>query len=134
MGQADIKKALISYLQNLSLSVPMNYPNMVAENLTPPYGDVNIIINDPTAVTMGSDGEDEHRGFMQISLFTEINSGDGESYAFSDTIRSHFKAGFGCEYGDQKVTFINSGAGNGSRQDAKYFTPITIYWYARTRR
>lgn len=134
MGQSDIKQALITYLKSKNLTVPFNYPNMTASNTTPPYGDISFVFDDPSVATLGSEGEDNIRGFMQISLYTPINKGDGAAIAFSDIIRSHFKAGFGCVHGDQKVTFINSGGANGRTVDGKYFTPITIYWYARTRR
>jgi hypothetical protein len=134
VGQNDIKKALIKYLKDLSLPIPLNYPNTVASHTTPPYGDVSVVFSDPKVATLGDQGEDDIRGFMQISLYTPLSKGDEASLAYTDTIRANFKAGFGCAYGDQKVTFINSGGGNGNSQTGKYFTPITIYWYARTRR
>lgn len=129
--QSEIKSALVSYLEGLSLSIPFNYPN-IRQNKSIPAGDVTIHFNEPTVVTLGIDGEDNHDGFMQILLKYPVGEGDGPLVAMSDTIRQAFLAGTSCAFGDQTVTIINCGLGTFDNWDSKFVCPITITWYART--
>ncbi len=131
--QSEIKSALVSYLESLSLGIPLNYPNM-EQDTSVPAGDVTIHFNEPEVVTLGQGGEDEHRGFMQILLKYPVGEGDGALMAMADTIRQAFLAGQSCSYGSQTVTIINCGLGTFDNWNSKFVCPITITWYARTRR
>lgn len=135
MGQGDIKKALTSYLIGLNLGIQLNFPNKTSKDPSGlPSGDVTFHFTNPSVATLGDSGDDNHVGFMQILLKYPLDTGDGAIMEMADGIRSNFKAGRVCQYGDQKVTFSSCGIGNFDTLDGKFVNPITINWYARTRR
>ena len=132
MSQYEIKKALVTKL--LSLTLPaLNYDNLASTEVVP-FVDVFIFFSQPSVATLGADGEDGQSGFLQLTLNMPIDDGDGATFALYETIAQEFKAGSKCLFGDQQVTISNCGKGSGITQDGKYITPITINWYARTRR
>lgn len=131
--QSEIKSALVSYLEGLGLGIDLNYPNFEVKSGIP-AGDVSIHFNEPEVVTLGQGGEDNHTGFMQILLKYPVGEGDGALMAMADTIRQAFLAGQSCSYGSQVVTIINCGLGTFDIWNSKFVCPITITWYARTRR
>lgn len=131
MGQSDIKSALVSHLESIGASITFNYPNL-KQSTEIPCGDVSFHFNQPEVVTLGSGGEDNHDGFMQILLKYPVGQGDGAILAMADQIRQEFLAGQKCQYGDQVVTIINCGIGLFDTWDSKFVCPITINWYSRT--
>lgn len=135
MAQSDIKKALAQKLQDLSLGIQLNYPNVKTKDPNKaPAGDVTFIFNQPSVATLGEGGEDNHDGFVQILLKYPLGKGDKDIMGMADTIRNGLTAGTKCLYGSQQVTIQNCGVGIFDELDGKYVTPITINWYARTRR
>ncbi len=134
MSQTDIKKALVTALKAVDLnSLPLNFDNMTSSEVVP-YGDVYLFFTQPDVATLGADGEDAQAGYLQINLNMPIDEGDSATFILSDTLAAEFKAGSRCFFGDQQVTIMNCGKGSGMTRDGKYITPITINWYARTRR
>lgn len=135
MGQGDIKKALATRLTSLGLGIQLNMPNVEVKdpNVTP-SADVSFIFNQPSVATLGDSGDDNHDGFMQILLKYPMGKGDKDIMTMADTIRSGFTAGTKCLYGDQEVTILNCGIGIFDIYESKFVNPITINWYARTRR
>ena len=135
MAQFDIRKALAAKLESLSLGIQLNYPNVKSKDPNKaPAGDVTFIFNQPSAATLGEGGEDNHDGFVQVLLKYPLGKGDKAIMEMADTIRNALTAGTKCQYGSQEVTIQNCGVGVFDELDGKYVTPITINWYARTRR
>lgn len=136
MGQNDIRKALYKHLIDAGLSLPLGFPNSkFTEPTEGPCGLVTLTFNQPSVATIGDSGEDNHDGFLQVLLKYPTNEGDNAIMAMADTLRPVFKAGTRCVYNDQVVNIVSCGV-NGTPQihDAKLVLPITINWYARTRR
>lgn len=135
MGQLDIEKALITKLESLNLGIELFYENY---KVTPPnkqpYAIVNVSHDQPFVATIGDGGEDNHDGFLQILLKYPLGKGAGDAKEMADTICSQFKAGVYCTHLDQSVIIRNSGIGPAFDSDSRYTLPITVNWYARTRR
>lgn len=135
MSQANIIKALRTQLEGLALGIKLNYPNLLEEDPNgAPSGDVTFHFNQPYVATLGDGGDDNHDGFMQILLKYPTGKGDGAILGMADTISAGFKAGTKCLYGDQSVIIRSCGVGNFGHLDGKFVVPLTIVWYARTRR
>lgn len=135
MSQFNIVKALRTQLESLSLGIPLQYPNFKEEDPNAaPAGSVTFHFNQPSVATLGESGDDNHDGFMQILLKYPVGKGDKAIMEMADTIRQGFVAGFKCQYGSQTVTILSCGVGLFDHLDDKFVTPITINWYARTRR
>lgn len=135
MSQSGIRKALVAGLEALSLGIPLNYPNMPAKTpLDAPCGDVSFVFNNPEVFTLGENGEDLHTGFCQVLLKYPSGTGDSALLQKADLIREGFSAGSRKFYMTQEVVIENCGMGDYDTLDGKFVCPITIYWYAKTRR
>ncbi len=135
MSQVMIRKALIKAISELPLGIKMSYPNTPA--LTPTEdasGDVAIVWNKPEVFTLGDQGEDLHSGFMQVLLKFPQGKGDLPLLEASDLLRENFKAGQRKWYLTQEVVIVSCGVGQPNQLDGKFVSPVTIYWYAKTRR
>lgn len=135
MSQASIRKALVAALEPLPLGIPLNYPNNPAKTATDgSCGDVTFVWNNPEVYTLGENGEDMHSGFMQVLLKYPVGKGDSAIGIAADLIREGFSAGSRKFYLTQEVVIVNCGRGNYDTLDGKFVCPVTIYWYAKTRR
>lgn len=133
MGQFDIEKALISYLESLPLGLPLYYEN---DRRKPPnqgnYALVNVVHQQPSVATLGEGGEDNHEGFLQILLKYPMGEGAGEAKQKAQDIAGFFTAGVKAEYLTQSVTIRTCGIQPSFESSSRYTLPITITWYART--
>jgi hypothetical protein len=135
IGQSGIRKALVEALEALSLGIPLNYPNTPVKTATDgSCGDVSFVWNRPEVFTLGDNGEDMHTGFCQVLLKFPSGKGDSALLAKADLIREGFSAGSRKFYMTQEVVIENCGMGDYDTLDGKFVCPITIYWYAKTRR
>lgn len=133
MGQSKIRKALIAKLVELDLDLDLSFPNTKTEYKVP-YGDVSIVFNQPEVSTLGVDGEDYHDGFLQVLLKYPVGMGDQDILEMADSISDQLTAGTKCTYDDQEVVIQNCGVGGFLYKENIYITPLTINWYAHTRR
>lgn len=134
MSQANIKRALLTHLDSM-LGIPYIVPN--DESTSPnhgPYANVAFLLADPVVYTLGDDGLDEHRGVMQVLLKYPRGQGSGQLDEKADAIRESFRAGLKLNYDDQEVTIVNTGMGNQSDFENRFVCPVSIQFYAFTRR
>lgn len=135
MSQTKIRKALIKALNDATLGITLVFPNTATKTASgEPSGEVAIVWNNPTVHTLGDHGEDMHTGFVQVLLCFPLGLGDLPMLEVSDRIRNAFKAGGRKWYQDQEVVIENCGIGRPEQLDGKYVSPVSIYWYAKTRR
>lgn len=141
-----VEDALKSHLVN-------NYPEMINQmawkNLTfdPAGRTVWLkIINTPSieeGITLGPTGDNEFRGFLQIGIYTELNTGVSETQEVMGKLNhifrlpQHLQAPEACMLKLQHKTFSQGGqtsvadftrGGAEGVWDANY---VTIYWLAR---
>jgi hypothetical protein len=134
MSQTNMKRALNQQLLNI-IGIPVLVPNDTkkAPNNSP-YAELTHFLAPPVVFTLGTDGLDEHRGVMQVLLKYPEGKGSGDLDEKADAIREGFRAGLKLNYDGQEVMVVNSGAGNYSNLDNKFVCPISITWYAFSRR
>lgn len=134
MSQANMKRALLTRLDSM-LGIPYIVPNdeSTAPNVGA-YASISFLLSDPVVYTLGDDGLDEHRGVMQVLLKYPLGQGSGELDEKADAIRESFRAGLKLNYGGQEVTVVNAGMGNQMEHEKKFVCPVSIQFYAFTRR
>jgi len=72
---------------------------------------------------------------MQIDLFYPRGGGDVPSNNKAQAIRAYFYAGRSFVYGGQSVTIMQSGRGPATvTEDGWFQMPVSVHYYARTRR
>lgn len=134
MSQAKMKRALLTRLDTM-LGIPYIVPN---DESTPPnagpYASVSFLLSGPEVFTCGDDGLDEHRGVMQVLLQYPQGQGSGLLDEKADAIRESFRAGLKLTYDGQEVTVVNAGMGNQIPFNNRFVCPVSIRFYAFTRR
>jgi len=132
---SGIRQALAYHVENLGLEFPLSYPG---QEFTPPntgaYGAVDFVFTQPNAVTLGKTGEDNHVGYLQLTLNKAAASGDGWFYTVADSVRQQSQGGQVVTYNGQSVTIVSCGIGLYDDDDGRLKAAITIYWRARTTR
>lgn len=134
MSQANMKRALLTHLDGM-IGIP--YLVLNSEEKAPnksPYAEVVFLMAPPVVFTLGDDGLDEHRGVMQVLLKYPQGVGSGDLDEKADAIRESFRAGLKLIYDGQEVMIVNSGAGNQTPVDNRFACPVSIQFYAFTRR
>ena len=135
MSQSGIRKALVAALKAIPLGIPLNFPNIPVKTASNgSCGDVSFVFNRPEVFTLGDEGEDMHTGFCQVLLRFPVGEGDSALLEKADLIRESFSAGSRKFHLTQEVVIENCGMGDYDTLDGKFVCPITIYWYAKTRR
>lgn len=134
MSQTKMMSALINKLSEV-IGIPFFVPNEeVKSPNSQAYAEVSFLLSPPVVYTLGDDGMDEHRGIMQVLLKYPQGSGFGDLGEKADAIRESFRAGLKLQYDGQEVMVVNCGAGNQMNYDNKFVCPVSIQFYAFTRR
>ena len=88
----------------------------------------------PSIATMGSGGQDEITGFLQVNLNYPEGSGGGAAKQKATAIRDYFTAGTKHSYGGVDVYIANAGRSASFNIDSWYRLVVTINWYTRLTR
>lgn len=108
------------------------------KDFTPPakkaWARLTNIRSQPTPVTIGECGYDEHLGFLQVDMFFPLNSGKGPSMQMADTIARFFKPGQSFDHETQCVLITSCGCSDSRNEGGWYRTIITINWSAQVQR
>lgn len=85
----------------------VRWPNVDARPLdTGAFLTVDLLPADAVVATLGTSGEDEHVGLVQLGLYVPVNTGHGTLLAMYDKVRSYFSAGTMFYYMGQRVTAL----------------------------
>jgi len=85
----NIRKALTGQFSVMGLGIDIVYPNAAYEPQSgEPWVRLDILPNQPTIVTLGRSGYDQHTGVMQITLFYPKGETDFPILRMADTIES----------------------------------------------
>ncbi|MGB1297283.1 MAG: phage tail terminator-like protein [Psychrobium sp.] len=89
-----MRDALIKEVVNQSLPYEIKWPNATFEAPNAePWLRVNILTNQPSQISLGSNGLDRVTGFMQIDIFTPKQTGDTTAIDIADEITTALKSG-----------------------------------------
>lgn len=136
MSIHKIRSALVQAFESGGFSLPAVYENTSHDSDADiPWCSFFFIPNQPSAATLGDQGEDDHTGIVQINLNYPLLNGSGEALQKADEIRAVFKAGATFSYLGQNVFIKSSGVSRASQvENGFYQTILTIQWQARTSR
>jgi len=73
--------------------------------------------------TLGDNGQDEHNGIFQVSVYIPV--GDGMS-AWPDSVADHFKRGTTLIKNDVKIRVRSVSIASGFRDDNFYIVPVSV--------
>jgi len=99
-----------------------------------PWAQVFLLANQPFVGSLGSSGEDEMSGILQIDLHYPLGEGVFDLNAAYDVIRDNFKAGTYLTYSTQWVLINSCGMEPPMSEGAYYKGMITIEWETRLTR
>lgn len=132
----SIEKALLDKVRELASGIPLDIPNyplaqypergmwLQAHNLRGPS----------VPVTLGSYGEDDHRGILQIDFNTAKGSGSGSTLNKMDLFANYFTVGRVLRYNDINVTIKSCSASAGRTVGNYYRISLSVEYSTRTTR
>lgn len=132
----DIEKALIAGVRAVDDIIPKGYPNKELTPL-PENGEWIQIHNrrgNTIPITLGTSGEDENTGFMQIDINYPQNQGSFFVMDTADRFAAYFTAGRELQYNNQTVKVQSSSLSAGRYVGGYYRVSLTVNYYARTTR
>ena len=132
---ANVRSALIQGYLDAAVGLPTAYENAKFDKPTDtPWAAVFILPNQPVVASLGSSGQDDHRGIMQIDLSYPLGSGEEDLQAKVDLLCQHFTAGKRLVYNAQEVILGPSGRSGGRSVDGWFRVSVTVPWQARVSR
>lgn len=114
---------------------PTAYPNVefsVPSNA--PWAQLFHLANQPFVGSLGTQGDDEISGILQINLYVPLGEGVGRLNSLFDTVRGQFKAGTYLTYSGQWVLILSCGMQQPVKEDGFYRGIITVEWETRLSR
>jgi hypothetical protein len=99
-----------------------------------PWAQIFFVPNQPSVATLGSDGEDETDGFVQINLNYPQGNGTQAIEAKFDAIRNVFTAGARFSYSGDVAVIRSCGRSQGRVVNGSYQIVVTIMFYAHINR
>jgi hypothetical protein len=142
MSEALIRNALVTAYEDGAFGLETFYQNVKLSHPSklkqPPSGQPWAYLTQTTAdiapMGLGDQGDDEHKGFMQIDLNYPLDIGEGLILAKFDAIKSYFKAGRSFVSGGQVVIIRSCGRSSGRVVEQNYRISVSVYWFARVSR
>lgn len=130
MNYGDIRALLDTQLQTVS-----NLPSLQTENtrLNPgglPFVRSTLLPAEPTPLTVGPNGIDEHQGLYQVDLFYPQDHGVGTPGALAASVLAMFPRGLILSTGTACMHVKMSWQEVAYQVNNWYVTPITIRWVA----
>jgi Bacteriophage related domain of unknown function len=111
MSFHKIRSALVEAFESGGFAMPVAYENDTdfEPKADTPYFRFYFFANIPTAVTLGTNGEDEVASIAQFEMNYPLNQGTGDSWTKADDMRQVFKAGSKFIHDGQEVLIRRSG-------------------------
>jgi hypothetical protein len=135
MSTTNIRSALVTRLEALSLSQSISYENI---QFSPPSDDIwlrfNFIPTNTLPVTLGQGGDDEAVGMAQIDVFAPTNTGTSEPYALAEIVKNTFVVGNIFEYNTTKVRITSTRIDIIGTIENQYHIAVTVNWSAYLQR
>lgn len=139
MSQTKVKAAVIDAVNKrltaLDANVKVAWPNKA---ITPPtssrWFSVSYFAGKTAARTLGPQGDNEVRGFVQVDVNVPTNSGDKEQNDALTALEAWFTEGRRVTLNGQTVTITSSERSNGRNAESCWRISLSIYFYATYQR
>lgn len=116
--------------------IPVRWPNAALEPPADgaPYATVDVLPAGVESITMGTGGEDEHTGVLQISLYYQANQGHGALVTACARLQQFFQAGTSMEYNGTAVRITQCSPSPPQKDGQRFASHVSVYYYARVNR
>lgn len=129
------RTALVNEFNTLfpELAGKVKYEN---KEFSPPVGtslwaSLAYVDADQRPITMGTGGEDEIRGFLQIDFNVPYGKGEGDLLAAINKATRHFRAGLAPAFEDEAAEVYRSATSLGRQVDTWWRKTVTVFFYSR---
>jgi hypothetical protein len=131
----ELREALTGRFASMGLGIHIVYPNTeYTPTIGTPYLRLDILANQPNAVTLGRSGLDEHTGVLQASLFFPKSATDFPVLRMADLIDTALQQFVRGQYlisGATSVRLTSIGIGSTQPEEAWYMQPVNISYRAQ---
>lgn len=130
-----IESTLFVAVRNLVAPRPVSYPTAELkpeEQAEDGWFAVHNLRGLSEPVTLGSKGEDNHPGVLQVDVHTASTLGTGPNLSLCDMIATAFPAGASLGYTGGQVRVDSVSVGPGAIVDGFYRVPVSITYHARS--
>lgn len=133
MIYSDLEQALINKVKPLIPNgVAVSWPNAeLSGSKGDNWWDIDDLVADDRAITVGDHGENEVRGVLQILIKVKPNIGTKLAKDQQTALAKGFKAGSSFTHGQAHVIFIGARPGPAFTSGEYYTVPLSINYYAR---
>lgn len=133
--KANVTKAVKDAILATDAAASISWPNVRFE---PPASGVwfgVFYFPSPTLpITLGDDGEDELRCFVQVDVAVPTNSGEKTQTDILKAIEDDFPAGKHITHDGQTSTVLRTARSSGRLDGGHWKTSLSIYFYSRFQR
>lgn len=135
MSSVNIRGALITAMESLSLSYPVIYPNSpVTAPLDSPWLRFTMSDIGDSVETLGDEGYNQNIGTLQIDVFTPKLSSDLLNYQIIEEVRQVFKSGALLSYGGQYVRILSASVGKSASEQTWFGQYLLVTYRTFTQR
>lgn len=131
MSLSQVQTALFTSAITALGAIPTEYENM---DFSPPtnakWASLFFLPNVPVVATLGSTGQDEATGLIQIDLNYPLGTGNSAARTDFETLRAAFPAGSRHTNTGQVVMVTRTGRSAGRIVDNYYRVSVSVFWYA----
>lgn len=131
LAYTKVRKALIQSLIDIKLTLEIVPEGILDKAPNHPWCLFDFIPVDPVAVTLGPNGEDEHRGIFMIRLQYPSNEGTGEIYNTADNVCDYYKIGSSYIYSNQLVIVTSCGQSSIVKSFHGFSLTLNVNWLTR---
>ena len=94
----------------------------------------SVLMGEGQPVTLGSNGEDNFNGTIQLLLHQAINTGEALTLAKTDILRKHFAVGASFLHEDSAIVISRNGPRPGYHSETWWIVPFLVTFYSRINR
>lgn len=129
-----IERALLDSVRALELPLNMEFPNMDLDSDAKGdvWAKVSILTAQTTVATLGSDGEDNNPGILQIDVNELRGKGTKRMLDLIDTICTFYTAGKALQFGGETAKVTNASVSPLRYVDGYARRSVSITYYSRT--
>lgn len=130
MAKKDIRAALFqSVKERLSAAgIPVAWPNKTFDPSTGTFASVDYLETSDIAVTLGAEGLNRLRGFVQITINTEKDTGEKAKLDLLEALENFYTEGRILEYDGQRVRVTGRARGSEGSNESFNSAPFSIFF------
>lgn len=129
-----VRSAAVTALKLLLPSVPRQLENVTPTKSTGLWISLFTLPTDTTAATLGSAGENEHTGILQIDINVPLNTGEKELFEKVEILRGAFDVGRHLTSSGLTIIFGSYSLSSGRNVDSWFRRSLSLAYRTRTTR